>query len=87
MSWRLDDAKPLPEPMLTYSQLDSNKQTSVKFDQTATRFTSENAFENVEFKMSAILSEPQRVNEPNSCRCSFISRRGKIQFQIISCRQ
>ena len=32
MAWHLFDAKPLPEPMLPYCQLDSWKQISVKFE-------------------------------------------------------
>ena len=32
MARRLVGAKPLPEPMLTYGQLDPKEQTSVKFE-------------------------------------------------------
>ena len=32
MACRLFGAKPLPEPLLTYCQLDSQEQTSVKFE-------------------------------------------------------
>ena len=75
MAWRLDDAKPLPEPMLTYCQLDSYKETSVKFE-TTTRFNNENACEKVEFNMSANLSEPELMNRTVvtsfiSCRCNI----------------
>ena len=55
MAWHLFGAKPLPEPMLIYCELDRWEQTSVKFE---SKFMEENAYENVLCKMSAILSQP-----------------------------
>ena len=55
MACRLFGAKPLPEPMLTFCQLDPQEQTSVKFE--STKFpTGEIAFEKVVYEMVAILS-------------------------------
>ena len=47
MAWRLFDAKPLPEPMVTYFQWDPWEQTSVKFELIKQKIINENAFENV----------------------------------------
>ena len=67
MAWRRPGAKPLSEPMLEYYQLDPWKQTSVKSQSKfiyfhSRNFIQENAFENVIWKMAAILSRPQCVN-------------------------
>ena len=47
MGCRLFGAKPLPEPMLTYYQLDSSEQTSLKFEAKYKKIAHENALENV----------------------------------------
>ena len=47
MACRLLGAKPLPELMLTYCQLDHQEQISVKFERNSNIFRPENAFENV----------------------------------------
>ena len=53
MVCRLFGAKPLPEPVLAYCQLDSNRNSII--------FIHENAFETVVCEMAAILSRPQCV--------------------------
>ena len=45
MACRLFGAKPLPEPMLAYCQLDSWEQTSVKFESKYKTFIQENESE------------------------------------------
>ena len=57
MAWYLASAKPLSEPMLEYKL-----QWNFKGDLYI--FIQENAFENVVWKMSAILSQPQCVKGP-----------------------
>ena len=47
MSCRLFGAKPLPEPMLIYSKLDSSEEISVKFESEFNHFHLKNAFETV----------------------------------------
>ena len=47
MACRLFGAKPFPEPMLVYCQLDSWEQVSVEFERNLIIFIPENAFENV----------------------------------------
>ena len=47
MACRLFGAKPLPEPMLAYWQLDTWEQISVKFESEFIIFIQEKAFENV----------------------------------------
>ena len=47
MACRLFGAKPLPEPMMAYCQLDSWEQISVKFERNSIILIQENAFENV----------------------------------------
>ena len=47
MTCRLFGAKPLPEPLLGYCQMDSWEQISVKFESEIYNFNQENAFENV----------------------------------------
>ena len=47
MACRLFGAKPLSKPMLSYCQLGSQEQTSVKFESELYIFIQENAFENV----------------------------------------
>ena len=53
MTCRLFGAKPLPEPMLNYCQLDHEEQTSVKFE--SKLFIHENAVGNVVYEMVTIL--------------------------------
>ena len=50
MTWHLFGAKPLPEPMMMYQQLDPLEYTSAKFQSDYT-----NTFENVVCNMAAIL--------------------------------
>ena len=45
MAYRLFGAKPLPEPMLAYGQLDTWEHISVKFDSEFYNFYSINAIE------------------------------------------
>ena len=56
MASRLDDAKPLSEPMLEYCYLDHWEHTSVKSYSKFYIFAQENSFENIDWKMVAILS-------------------------------
>ena len=60
MACRLFSTKPLPEPMLTFSQLDPLEQSSVKFESKHKIFIDQNAFEKV-CKMVAILSKGRWV--------------------------
>ena len=55
MACHLFGTKPLPEPMLTNCQLQSQEQTAVKFKSKYKVFIDENAFDNV-CKITAILS-------------------------------
>ena len=61
MACRLDGTKPLPEPMLTYCQLEPKEHISVKFYLKFKYLYSRNAFEHV-CKMAAILSRGRSVN-------------------------
>ena len=62
MACRLLGAKPSPELMLRYCQLDPWEQTAVKFCSKFSNFSiQENAFINVIYKMPAIMSLPQWV--------------------------
>ena len=63
MACRLFGAKPLPEPMLTYFQLNPYEQTTVKFAFKYIFSIVENAFENVVCEMSDILSRGRWVNK------------------------
>ena len=47
MACRLFGAKPLPEPMLAYCQLDSWEQISMDLNRNSTIFIRGNSFENV----------------------------------------
>ena len=62
MACRLFGTKPLPEPMLTYCQLDPEEQIAVKFYQNTKLFIEKNAFENVVCEMAAIFSSGRWVN-------------------------
>ena len=62
MAFRLVGVKPLSEPMLEYCKLDPWERNSIKFNQNSCIFIQGNAFENVVWKMTAILSRPQCVN-------------------------
>ena len=55
-------AEQLSEPMLSYTQLDPKEQNSVKYYSKFEYFHSRNVFENVVWKMAAILYRPQCVN-------------------------
>ena len=55
MAGRLVGAKPLPEPMMNYCQLDHWEHISVKFESEYTISQSWNVFQNVVCKMAAIL--------------------------------
>ena len=63
MACHLFGTKPLPEPILTYCQLDPEEQTSVKIESKYKISTEENAFENVVCKMEAILSRADDLIE------------------------
>ena len=63
MACRLDGAKPLSERMLEYCNLNPWEQTSVKYFRNLYTVIQENAFENVVWKMAAVLSRPQCVND------------------------
>ena len=78
---RLFGAKPLSEPMLPYSQLDTKEHISVKCYSRLKNIILGNAFENVVCKMVAILSRPQMVKEP---RLSPINRKISHKAQIHS---
>ena len=65
MAYHLLDAKPLPEPMLTYWLLDPCEQTSVNLKQNITISIQWNEFENVVYKMPNIWSQPSCVNFVN----------------------
>ena len=54
MACRLSGAKPLSKSMLSYWQLDSKEQTSVKFILNTKLFIHENAFGNIVCEMAAI---------------------------------
>ena len=56
MACRLFGAKPLPELMLAYCQLDHKEEISVKFGSKFIILIQENAFETSSAKMAAILS-------------------------------
>ena len=62
MAWRLFGAKPLPEPMLTYCQLDPGKKCQWNLSKNSKIFIQENAFENVVCEMAAILSRGRWVS-------------------------
>ena len=47
MDCRFFGAKPLPEPMLSYSQLNPKEQTSMKFEWKFQTFHYDNAFKNI----------------------------------------
>ena len=63
MACRLVGAKPLSEPMLEYCQLDPWDKLQRNFNQNSYIFIQESAFENVVWKMAAIFSRPQCVNQ------------------------
>ena len=63
MACRLIGAKPLPEPTLTYCQLDPKEQTSVKFESRYGNFIPKNAFQNVVCEMADNLSRERWVTD------------------------
>ena len=62
MACRLVGAKPLSESLLDYCQLDPCEHISMKFETKYNNFIDKNSFENVVWKMAAILSWPQCIN-------------------------
>ena len=62
MAWHLFSTKSLSEPILTYCQLNPFEQVKWNFSQNTTIFIEENGFENIIYKMSAILFQLQYVN-------------------------
>ena len=56
MACLLFGAMPSSKPILSYCQLDPYEQTSMNFNQNATFFINENAYENIVCEMAAILS-------------------------------
>ena len=54
MVWHLLGAKPLPEPMMTYSQWDPSE-TSIKLESKDEFFLRKNAFESILYKISPTL--------------------------------
>ena len=83
MACRLVGAKPLPEPLPTYCQLDPWEHTSVKFE--SKHFHSRNVFENVLCEMAArqyhrditngVSNYPQRI-----C-CNFVEKCVKLNHK------
>ena len=71
MACRLFGAKPLPEPMLSYCQLDPQEQISVNFDSNYEHFIDQNALENFVWEMAAILSRGRWANRVY-IKCDFI---------------
>ena len=63
MACRLVSAKPLSEPMLEYGQLDPWEQISMKLLSDFKHFKSRKCIWNVVWKMAAIMSRPQCVND------------------------
>ena len=62
MASRLIGAKPLPEPMLLYCQLDPKEHMSAKCCLISKVFIHEIAFENTVSEMAVVLSGPQCDN-------------------------
>ena len=62
MACRLDDAKPISEPMLESCWWDPWEQNQRNFNSNWNIFIQENAFENIICEMASILSRPQCVN-------------------------
>ena len=62
MACRLFGAKPLPEPMLAYCQLDSWEKFRWNSNRNSTISIQENAFENVVRNLTTIFSRPQYLN-------------------------
>ena len=63
MAYRLIGAKPFSKPMMTYRQMNTEKQISEKFKSIFYNiFIEENAFKNVVCEKLAILSRPWCVN-------------------------
>ena len=67
MACRLFGAKPLPEPMLTYCQLEPCEQTCYNSNRNTKLFIQENAFGTVICELAAILSRGRWVNA-RTCR-------------------
>ena len=68
MACRLFEAKPLPEPMLAYCQLDSWEQISVKFEFEILSFSFKKMYLKIwSDKMAAILSRGRWVKQGRIC--------------------
>ena len=65
MACRLDGAKPLSEPMLTYCQVDPKEHISMEFYLNSNIFVQENAFKYVVLEMAVILWRPRCVSSGN----------------------
>ena len=65
MACRLIGSEPLPEPMLTYCELDPWEGTSVKFEWNTKLFIEEDAFENAVCEMATILSRGDELIRPD----------------------
>ena len=75
MACRLFGAKPLPEPMLFYWQLDSWEQISVKFESRFYHFCSRKCIWKCCLpKMMAILSRGGWVNMTEACECTPLEK-------------
>ena len=61
MACHLFGAKPLPEPVVTYCQLDHWEQISVKFNWNFKLFIQENAFEYVICEMMAMFTRVEEL--------------------------
>ena len=83
MACHMFHAKQLPEPMLTYSQLDHLK---VKFESKyKTLFMEDNAFGKGASKMVTILSQPQSVNSLRPSDAIWWHRSESTLAQVMAC--
>ena len=69
MACRLDGDKPLTEPMPNIDNCTPENKFQWNLNQNSYIFIQENAFENVVWKMAAILSRPQSVNRSLCAGC------------------
>ena len=81
MACHLAGAKPLSEPMLEYWTLVNKLQWNV--DKNLCIFIQENAFENVVWKMAAILPRPQWVNWLAAEKCWYDFRNGIFNLALL----
>ena len=85
MAYRLAGTKPLSEPILEYCQLDPCEQISVKSGSKFIYiyiFIQENAFENVVWKMAAILARPQCVKTSSEVNPNDVDKTSKHEPYI-----